>query len=280
MKSDTIRIGLSPCPNDTFICDALLHGKIDTEGLTFEAVFADVEALNQMAMKQELPLTKVSFHAFLFLAEHYRLLDAGCALGRGCGPLLISGQKRDLTEISQLKIAIPGQYTTAHLLFTLAFPDAVNKEPFLFSEIENAVLSGRADAGLLIHESRFTYREKGLVALMDLGDFWEGLTGLPVPLGGFVIDRNFEDEMQSKISRIIRRSLDFAMENPATSLPFIREHASELEEEVISAHISLYVNDFSLGLGDEGRQAIFSLFSEAHDAGLPVWQSSDFFAHS
>lgn len=280
MKSETIRIGLSPCPNDTFICDALLHGKIDTEGLSFEAVFADVEALNQMAMKEELSLTKVSFHAFLYLAEHYRLLDAGCALGRGCGPLLISGKKRDLTEISQLKIAIPGPYTTAHLLFTLAFPDALNKESFVFSEIEQAVLSGRTDTGLLIHETRFTYREKGLVALMDLGDFWEGLTGLPVPLGGFILQRSFNEEMQSKISRIMRRSVAFALENPSSSLPFIREHALEMDEEVISAHINLYVNSFSLELGEEGRQAIFSLFSEAHDAGLQVWQSSDFFARS
>jgi 1,4-dihydroxy-6-naphthoate synthase len=277
MNSEAIRIGLSPCPNDTFICDALLHGKIDTEGLIFEPFFADVEKLNQMALKETLDITKVSFHAFLYLAKNYILLDSGCALGQNCGPLLISKKTFSFDEIPDLRIAIPGKYTTANLLLTLAFPKGIKKTEIIFSEIENAVLNGTFDAGLIIHENRFTYKEKGLVGLIDLGSFWEGFTGLPIPLGGFVIKRELKPALQAKLNRIMKSSVDYAVSYPASSRDFVKKHAQELRNDVIDEHIRLYVNEFTQFLNEEGRKAIIVLFSEAQAAGIPVYTGGNIF---
>lgn len=270
MSSEPFRIGLSPCPNDTFICDALLHGKIDTEGLTFEPVFEDVETLNHMAFHAGLDLTKVSFHAFLYLSKTYRLLDSGVALGRGCGPLLIA--KRPLTdaEIPGLEIAIPGRYTTANLLLSLAYPKAVHKEPMLFSDIETAILEDRCDAGVIIHENRFTYQEKGLICHSDLGAYWEKLTGLPIPLGGFIVNRLLDEALQQKLNRIMHRSVGFALNNPDSSALFVEQHAREMSKAVRDAHIALYVNEYSLSLGEEGRLAVNMLFTQARKAGVEI----------
>lgn len=278
MSSLKIRLGLSPCPNDTFICDALLNQKIDTEGLEFEAVFADIESLNHMAFRKEIDLVKVSYHAFLSLAKDYLLLESGSALGHDCGPLVIADKEFELHNIGGLSVVIPGKFTTANLLFTLAFPDVTNKTEMLFSDIPEAVARKKADLGLLIHESRFTYQQKGLKTIMDLGSFWEGMTGHPVPLGAYIISRKTSVTLQEKINRVLRRSVEYAIENPESSNEFVKSQAQEMDNEVISAHIGLYVNQYTRALGEEGHDAIYSLFSEAHDAGIDVYQSRDFFA--
>ena len=235
MSSDLIRIGLSPCPNDTFICDALLHGKIDTEGIQFEPVFDDVESLNSRAFQQELEVTKVSFHAFLYLLEKYVLFDSGAALGRGCGPLLISKRVLSSEEIPGLSIAIPGKFTTANLLLSLAFPTAMNKTPLVFSDIESAILEDRCDAGVIIHENRFTYQDKGLICHCDLGEIWEQQQGLPIPLGGFIADRRIEKDKLDALGRIMRRSVDFALKNPQSSSGFVARYAQEMDLQVRNA---------------------------------------------
>lgn len=258
-----LSIGFSPCPNDTFIFDALVHHKIDTEGLEFEVVMADVEALNQAAFAQQLDITKLSYHALGHMLNNYALLNAGSALGHNCGPLLIAREAIAKDQIATKKIAIPGKYTTANFLFSLAFPDALQKEETVFSDIENAVLDGRADIGLIIHESRFTFQQKGLVELMDLGVFWEATTGFPIPLGGIVVRRSLPLEVQGKVDRVLRRSVAFAQTHPEASLDFVRQHAQEMETAVMYQHIGLYVNDFTLDLGEEGRAAVKHLFSMA-----------------
>jgi 1,4-dihydroxy-6-naphthoate synthase len=262
----TLTLGFSPCPNDTFIFDALIHHKIDTEGLDFEVSYDDVETLNQKAFVGELDITKLSYHAFAYVADHYVLLDAGSALGFGVGPLLITKQD-DISnlksQISNLKIGIPGKYTTANFLLGLAFPEAKNKVELVFSNIENAVLDGRIDIGLIIHENRFTYQDKGLKKIIDLGDYWEKLTGLAIPLGGIVANRELPLDTLHKINRVLKRSVEFAFANPKSGLEYIRSHAQEMSEEVMYKHIELYVNKYSLNLGDEGRKAIKLLFDTA-----------------
>lgn len=267
----TLTLGFSPCPNDCFIFDALIHTKIDTEGLQFEVVMEDVEALNQKAFRGELDITKLSYHAYAYLTKHYQLLDAGSALGNNCGPLLIS-KGSDISyltsHISDLKIAIPGKYTTANFLLSLALPEAKNKIEYLFSDIEEAVLTGKADAGLIIHESRFTYEQKGLKKIMDLGEFWEKLANAPIPLGGIVVKRNLPDDLKQKINRLIRKSVEYAFANPESSLNFVKENAQEMSEEVMYKHIGLYVNNYSVDLGAEGKRAIKSLFDKAQEVGV------------
>lgn len=263
-----LSIGYSPCPNDTFIFDALVHGKIDTEGLEFEPVLADVEALNQGAFAQRLDITKLSYHALGHVLNHYALLHSGSALGRNCGPLLIAREAIPKDQIAAKKIAIPGKYTTANFLFSIAFPDAKLKEERLFSDIENDVLSGRADIGLIIHESRFTFQEKGLVQLMDLGEYWEQTTGLPIPLGGIAVRRNLPIEIQQKVDRVLHRSVAYAQAHPEASLDYVRQHAQEMDTAVMYQHIGLYVNDFTLDLGKEGRIAVERLFGMARERSL------------
>jgi 1,4-dihydroxy-6-naphthoate synthase len=266
-----LTIGFSPCPNDTFIFDALIHHKIDTEGLDFEVFYDDVETLNQKAFRGELDITKLSYHAFAYAADKYILLDAGSALGFGVGPLLITklaDVSNLISNISNLKIGIPGKYTTANFLLSLAFPEATNKQEIIFSDIENAVLDGRIDIGLIIHENRFTYHDKGLHKIIDLGDFWEKRTGCAIPLGGIVANRNLPLDVQQKINRILQRSVEFAFANPKSGLEYIRSHAQEMSEEVMYKHIELYVNQFSVDLGAEGKKAVKLLFDTALEKGI------------
>lgn len=261
-----LTIGFSPCPNDTFIFDALIHHKIDTEGLEFEVFYDDVETLNQKAFRGELDITKLSYHAFAYAADKYVLLDAGSALGFGVGPMLITKNadvEKIKANIAGLKIAIPGKYTTANFLLSLAFPDAVNKQELVFSDIENAVLDGRVDVGLIIHENRFTYQDKGLHKVMDLGDYWEKRTGCAIPLGGIVANRNLPEDVQQKINRLIKKSVEFAFADPKSGLDYIRSHAQEMSEEVMYKHIELYVNKFSVDLGEEGKKAVKLMFDTA-----------------
>ncbi len=263
-----LTLGFSPCPNDTFIFDALLHGKVDTEGLQFEPVIADVEELNQRAFDRSLQATKLSYHAFAFLLKDYALLEAGSALGNKVGPLLIARSPILDAEIPSCTIAIPGQYTTANFLFSLAFPDADKRQPMLFSDIEGAVLRGDADAGLIIHENRFTYAERGLVKLMDLGEYWESATKMPIPLGGIVVRRDLPEAVQQAVNRVMQRSVAYAMDHPKDSLEFVRKHAQEMEEKVMYQHIELYVNAFTRALGQPGRAAVQRMFDIAMAKGV------------
>ncbi len=270
-NQNNIRIGFSPCPNDCFIFDAMIHQKIDTEGLKFIPVMQDVEALNQKAFRGELEVTKLSYHAFAYLTKTYQLLNAGSALGNNCGPLLIAKSdeiKNDELKINNCKIAIPGKYTTANFLLSLAFPKAKNKIEMIFSDIEDAVLSGKVDAGLIIHENRFTYEQKGLKKIIDLGEYWETLTNAPIPLGGIVIKRNFSEDLKQKTNRVLRKSVEFAFANPKSSLNFVKENAQEMSEEVMYKHIDLYVNNFSIDLGSEGKRAVELLFDKAQTLGV------------
>ncbi|MES2428751.1 MAG: 1,4-dihydroxy-6-naphthoate synthase [Bacteroidota bacterium] len=275
-----LTLGFSPCPNDTFIFDALIHHKIDTEGLEFEVFYDDVETLNQKAFRGELDITKLSYHAFAYIVDKYVLLDAGSALGYGVGPMLISDFEISISDLQSGKIVnrkseivnpligIPGKYTTANFLLGLAFPNATNKVELVFSDIENAVLEGRVDVGLIIHENRFTYQDKGLKKIIDLGDYWEKKTGCAIPLGGIVANRNLPIDIQHKINRVLRKSVEFAFANPKSGLDFIRQHAQEMSEEVMYKHIELYVNKYSVDLGEEGRKAIKLLFDTALDKGI------------
>ncbi|WP_428327557.1 menaquinone biosynthesis family protein [Mucilaginibacter sp.] len=264
-----LTLGFSPCPNDTFIFDAMIHHKIDTEGLDFEVFYDDVETLNQKAMRGQLDITKLSYHAFAYVADKYVLLDAGSALGFGVGPMLICKDDPEklhallLADGAQPKIGIPGKYTTANFLLGTAFPNATNKVELVFSDIEDAVLEGRVDIGLIIHENRFTYQDKGLKKIIDLGDYWEKQTGCAIPLGGIVANRSLSLDVQHKINRVIRRSVEFAFADPKSGLEFIRSHAQEMSEEVMYKHIELYVNKYSVDLGAEGKKAIKLLFDTA-----------------
>lgn len=266
-----LTLGFSPCPNDTFIFDAMVHGKIDTEGLTFEVHYEDVETLNHRAFAGELDITKLSFHAYAYALPHYVLLDAGSALGFGVGPLLICRDEglierlpdMSVEERSDLKVGIPGKYTTANFLLGLAYPELINKEIMIFSAIENRLLSGEIDLGLIIHENRFTYQEKGLHRIADLGDFWEQTTGAPIPLGGIVANRRLPESLQRKIDRVIRRSVQFGFNHPRSGIDFIRSHSQEMDESVMYRHIELYVNDYTLDLGTEGRGAVQKMFDKA-----------------
>ncbi len=263
-----LTLGFSPCPNDTFIFDALVHGHIDTEGLEFEVVMADVEELNRRAFLGELDMTKLSYHAYAYLVGKYVLLDAGSALGKNCGPLLIAKRALNEEEISGAVVAIPGKYTTANFLLSLACPDIKNKVEMVFSDVEEAVQSGRADAGVIIHENRFTYQQKGLTKIMDLGEFWESSTGLPIPLGGIVIKRSLPQEVIRKAGRVLERSVRQALAKRGHISDFVKSHAQEMSEEVMNSHIQLYVNDFTVSLGGAGRAAVGMLFDVARAKGV------------
>ena len=271
--SSSITLGFSPCPNDCFIFDALVHNKIDTEGLTFKVELHDVETLNKKALNNELDVTKLSFHAYGYALNNYILLRAGSALGFNCGPLLITRHAElSRSESSVLndnsKIAIPGKLTTANFLLSLAYPNLKNKIEYVFSDIENAILSGEVDAGLIIHENRFTYEQKGLKKIIDLGEYWESLIHAPIPLGGIVIKRSFDAELQQKVNRLIRKSVEYAFANPESSKAYVKEHAQEMSEEVMQKHINLYVNSFSIDLGEIGINAIKLLFNKAEELAL------------
>jgi 1,4-dihydroxy-6-naphthoate synthase len=300
-----LSLGFSPCPNDTFIFDAMIHQKIDTEGLSFDVVFDDVETLNQKAFRAELDITKLSYHAYAYLTEQYVLLHAGSALGFGVGPLLICNnedyisadlladlqpptshfqpQTSDLRPqtsflgpptsflgppTSDLRIGIPGKYTTANFLLSLALPEAKNKIEMKFFEIESALLNHQIDLGVIIHENRFTYQEKGLKKIIDLGEFWENLTQGPIPLGGIMVKRELPENVKQKINRIIKRSVQYAFDHPESGMDFICSLSQEMSKEVINKHIELYVNKFSIDLGEVGRKAVQTFFEQAHKLGI------------
>jgi 1,4-dihydroxy-6-naphthoate synthase len=265
-----LSLGFSPCPNDCFMFDAIVNHRIDLERLEFEILMADVEALNKAAFAGEADVTKLSYHAYAHCTSDYVLLDAGSALGRNCGPLLISKRPISREEVAagNLAIAIPGKFTTANFLLGLAFPAARDKTELVFSEIEPAVLNEEFDAGLIIHESRFTYAEKGLKKIIDLGEFWEAETGAPIPLGGIVINRALPDDVKRAVNRVLRRSVEYAFAHRTASLPFVREHAQEMSEDVMYKHIDLYVNEYSVDLGSEGRRAVELLFERASATGI------------
>jgi 1,4-dihydroxy-6-naphthoate synthase len=279
----TLTLGFSPCPNDTFIFDALVNGRLDIGDLRFEPVLEDVETLNRWAAAGKLHLTKLSYSAFLHLTDRYALLRAGSALGRGVGPLLLSraplpiGSRLD-EWLSTARVAIPGKQTTANLLLTLAFPDAANKTEVLFSDIERAVLAGDFDAGLVIHESRFTYAARGLRKLLDLGDWWERETGAAIPLGGICARRDLPIDVIQRVDNLLRQSIEDAWERHPQLSPYVVEHAQEMDEAVMRQHIALYVNDHTTGLAEEGERAVETLFEKAVEAGVITGQPEKIFA--
>ncbi|MGE3958214.1 MAG: menaquinone biosynthesis family protein [Vicinamibacterales bacterium] len=265
-----LSLGFSPCPNDCFMFDALVNGRIDLDGLSFTPHLADVEALNREAFAGQVDVTKLSYHAFAYCRKDYALLTAGSALGRNCGPLLISARPIAPEEVrtGRLRIAIPGVYTTANFLLGLAFPEATDRTPLVFSEIEGALLDGRFDAGVIIHENRFTYASRGLHKIQDLGEFWEGQTGTPIPLGAIAIRRSLPEDVKQRVNGLVRRSVEYAFGNRGASLPYVRAHAQEMDEAVMYKHIDLYVNEFSVDLGTEGRRAVTTMFDRAVALGL------------
>ena len=263
-----LSLGFSPCPNDTFIFDALVNGKIDTRGIEFDVVLEDVETLNKWAIEGKLDITKLSYNTFLHTVDKYALLHSGSALGKGVGPLLIAKQAIGLDNIDSLNIAIPGVNTTANLLLSLAYPNATNKTAYTFNEIEEAVLNEEVGAGLIIHENRFTYQAKGLHKLIDLGDWWEQYSGAAIPLGGIVANRDLDSDTIAIVDELIKESVAYSWEQYPKLSPYITNHAQEMVEDVMRQHIELYVNDYTTDLGAEGTQAIKTLFAKAKEANL------------
>ena len=268
IANNTLSLGFSPCPNDTFMFDAMVHGKVDTEGLKFNVQMDDVETLNQRALKDGPDITKISFAAYAKVAEKYQLLDAGSALGNGAGPLLVSKISYLESHVFSLKVAIPGKNTTANFLFSFFFPGVTDKPEMIFSEIEDAVLSGNADAGVIIHENRFTYEDKGLKKICDLGELWEKETGHPIPLGGIAVRRDLPGAIKEKINRVMRKSVEFALADPGSGYNYVKKHAQEMDDDVRKRHIALYVNEFSIDLGPRGRKAVEVFFTKARQAGV------------
>jgi 1,4-dihydroxy-6-naphthoate synthase len=260
---EQLDIAFSPCPNDTFIFHAMLHGLVDTRGLSFKPYIDDVEALNEKAFAGAHQITKLSFAAYLELTEHYDLLDAGSALGYGCGPLVVA-RSAD-ADLRSGKIAVPGRYTTANLLFKLRYPEATNIEYTRFDNIMEGVLSGKYDAGVIIHEGRFVYENYNLVKIIDLGEWWEQETGMPIPLGCIAIRKDKDMLLQKQnVESIIRESVNYAFKNRQASREYIKSLAQEMDDQVIDSHINLYVNEFTLSLGEKGREAIYILKDRLH----------------
>ncbi|MFZ1751559.1 MAG: 1,4-dihydroxy-6-naphthoate synthase [Saprospiraceae bacterium] len=266
-----LTFAFSPCPNDTFMFEPMVNGKIDLQGLAFDFVYADVEMLNKSAFRQEHHITKLSYNAYTRLYQQYQLLDSGSALGRKCGPLLIAKQHILEDELNNIKIAIPGINTTAYLLLKYAFPSVTHCEEWLFSEIEDAILAGSVDAGVIIHENRFTYQNKGLVKILDLGEYWESRTKSPIPLGGIAVHRDLDDDIKRRVNKVITDSVSYAFSHPKDGMTFIKSHAQELSEAVIQSHIQLYVNEYSKNLGEDGKRAILTLFQTVN----PAFKSSE-----
>ena len=277
-----LTLGFSPCPNDCFMFDAIVNHRIDLHGLSFTTHLADVEALNRETFAGKADVTKLSYHAYAYCRRDYVLLDSGSALGRNCGPLLISARPISAEEVrsGKLRIAIPGIYTTANFLLGLAFPEAQDKTPLVFSEIEGALLDGRFDAGLIIHENRFTYQSKGLHKIVDLGEFWEGETGTPIPLGAIAVRRSLPEDVKRHVNRLVRESVEYAFAHRDASLPYVRAHAQEMSEEVMYKHIDLYVNHYSVDLGEDGKRAVTTLFDKANSLGIVPPSSEPLFLES
>ena len=263
-----LSLGYSTCPNDTFIFDALVNGKIDNEGIELVPFLTDVEDLNLLAFKGELDVTKISYHAWLHVWKSYRILDSGSALGKGSGPVLVARNQCLDPRFFSLTVAIPGEYTTANLLLRLAYPNIKEKKIFVFSDIEQAVLDGITDAGVLIHENRFTYEKKGLVLLRDLGQFWEEESNSPIPLGGIMVHRRFPQDVAEKVNKLVRKSLEYALNNPQGTVAYMRQFAQSMDQEVLDAHLKTFVNEYSVELGEEGKRAIKILIDKSIAAGL------------
>lgn len=253
-------LAFSPCPNDTFIFDALVNQKIDTEGITFDVFLEDVQTLNEWAIAGKMDFSKISYGVWSKVKEQYHLLNSGGALGKGVGPLLITRPAKLLDyspeAINDMTIAIPGENTTAHLLFGLAYPKAKKKVFKVFHEIENAVLNGEVDAGVIIHENRFTYQAKGLRKIIDLGNYWEQTKRLPIPLGGIIAKNTLDSTLVKKVDSLIKKSIEFAFSNYPAVSDYVVAHAQEMSEDVMRQHIDLYVNHYSLDLGEDGLAAV------------------------
>ncbi|RJP95191.1 MAG: 1,4-dihydroxy-6-naphthoate synthase [Desulfobacteraceae bacterium] len=267
-NSSPLSLAYSTCPNDTYIFYALAHRKIDLGDLYFDITLNDVEHLNQAAKKSRVDISKLSFAAIGHLTEGYGLLRTGAALGRGCGPLLVARKGTGLSDIGRSRIAVPGLWTTAHLLLGLFMDGHPDSVPMTFDQIMPAVSEGRYEFGVIIHEGRFTYQNYGLECLMDLGQWWESKTGLPVPLGGIVARRTLPEPVICQVESAIGQSIHYARQNPAAADAYIKDHAQELTDEVINQHIDLYVNNFSLNIDDVGESAITSLFDIARSKGM------------
>ena len=280
-----LTIGFSPCPNDTFIFDALVNNKINTGDLEFDVIMEDVQTLNEMAIRGKADITKISYGSLPLILNNYLVLSSGSALGKGVGPLLIAPFELPAPAVKQCVIAIPGKYTTAHVLFSLAFPEAINKVFLRYDEIEDFVLSNNGSLeyiqsvklGVIIHENRFTYQERGLVKQTDLGKFWETETGLPVPLGGIVANRKLPGDVQLKVQSLIRESLKYAYAHEKELSDFVKVNAREMSPDVMKMHIDLYVNDFSNDLGDDGKKAVMK-FLQVHSSinKIPVEEKNIF----
>ncbi|ACG72931.1 protein of unknown function DUF191 [Anaeromyxobacter sp. K] len=254
-----LTLGFSPCPNDTFIFDALVNGAVDAEGLDLDVRLEDVQTLNEWALAGRLDVSKISYGVLPLVAREYAVLASGGALGLGVGPLLVARPGLGAFDPARMTVAIPGRNTTAHLLFSLAYPGAAHKQFMVFSDIERAVLSGAVDAGVIIHEGRFTYQAKGLERLMDLGEHWESRTRSPIPLGGIVARRSLGPEVLRKLERLVRASAEHALAGRPLVTGYVRCHAQEMDEAVMRQHIDLYVNAFSVDLGEAGRRAVATL---------------------
>lgn len=264
-----LSIGFSPCPNDTYIFCGLVNGNIPLDGWSLDpARLEDVETLNEWALQGRLDVTKISFHALGHVLDKYVLLHSGAALGRGCGPLLVAARSFAPAHFRDLTVAIPGKLTTAALLLQLYAPDWKKIVMLRFDEIMPAIESGKVDCGVIIHESRFTYGSRGLVLLTDLGAWWEETSGFPIPLGGIVAKRSLGTELLWKIDRAVKASILWAQENPESCQPFIKQYAQELEDDIVKEHISLYVNNFSENLGEEGLTAVEFFLKKGQDAGI------------
>ncbi len=260
-----LSLGFSPCPNDTFIFDALVNKKIDTQGIDFTVHLEDVQTLNNWAREFVLDVSKISYGVLPLVLNEYIVLNSGGALGIGVGPLLIAKKTIPELERTNFTVAIPGKNTTAHMLFTLAFPHIGRKQFLVFNQIEDAVLDGIVDAGVIIHENRFTYMQRGLTKLVDLGKYWEDHTGVAIPLGGIIMRRSLGEELIKQVDDLIRKSVEYAFEHHHEQLaPYVKEHAQEMSEDVMRQHIDLYVNKYSLALGSEGKKAVAKLL-EVYD---------------
>ena len=262
-------LAFSPCPNDTFIFDAVVNKKIDTEGLDFEVLLEDVQTLNQWALEGKIDFTKISYGVLPLILKNYQVLESGGALGKGVGPLLISNSdiQHSTFNIQHYQIAIPGENTTAYLLFSLAYANATNKKFMIFNEIENYVLQNKNTLGVIIHENRFTYQQKGLHKVIDLGNYWEQETNSPIPLGGIVAHRRIDKSLSKKVDRLIKKSLQYAFDNYPIITEYVKQHSQEMETVVMQQHIDLYVNNFSLGLDSDGQKAVIKLlevYQELH----------------
>lgn len=265
-------LGFSPCPNDTFIFDALVNKKIDTGDFKFTVRLEDVETLNELAKNNVLDFTKISYGVLPLVAKNYQVLNSGSALGKGVGPLLISKEPVDFKDVENYTIAIPGENTTAHLLFSLAFPNAKKKVFKRYDEIENAVLNSGEVLGVIIHENRFTYMNKGLYKIVDLGNYWEEKTSLPIPLGGIVGKKNIDENILKQVDSLIKKSIEYSFSHYPFISDYIKEHSQEMEEEVMKKHIDLYVNDYTIDLGEKGKNAIekfIDIYNKNHHVERP-----------